>query len=327
MKDTYDLFCSILTTFSFDFSTLNTKTDFESVIRDSLPVIYQEISSQPYEHADISKLGRITVSVINEDVGFLSQKDETRLCFEVAFILMFQFVHRERIMTELNIDMNELLEKYPEFIPLDEDEKKSLLLYRNVMKVAMHIIPAKNHKNHLLEIVTRMTEGRDMKYVTGSGQTAATTRRVQIYEIEGGITPQPRPPRKPKPHPFKKQRSGSFKATDMLNFRESFETVDTYESSKSGSVRSIYSVEDPSEIAIVESKLVIDSENIQNGETENLEWLDILASSLDECQVSPTCLERFQSLSSVSSTDDELRRHSKRLERDMLDCIACFTPR
>ena len=64
------------------------------------------------------------------------------------------------------------------------------------MKIAQLVITPKNHKNHLLDIATRISEGKNMKYITGSGQTLATTRRVMIYEREGMIAPVRRPDRK-----------------------------------------------------------------------------------------------------------------------------------
>lgn len=65
-----------------------------------------------------------------------------------------------------------------------------------MMSVAILVLPPKSKKAHLLDLVTRIVEGNDIRYITGSGETAATRRRVAIYEIEGNITPLPRPPRR-----------------------------------------------------------------------------------------------------------------------------------
>ena len=50
-----------------------------------------------------------------------------------------------------------------------------------------YIIPSKWNKEHLLDIVTRLTEGKEVKYITGGGQTSATKRRVLVYESAGTI--------------------------------------------------------------------------------------------------------------------------------------------
>ena len=48
------------------------------------------------------------------------------------------------------------------------------------------LITTTGKKSHLLDLVTRITEGYKQKYVTGGGQTGATSLRVLIYEREGG---------------------------------------------------------------------------------------------------------------------------------------------
>ena len=65
-----------------------------------------------------------------------------------------------------------------------------------MMSIAILVLPPKSKKAHLLDLVTRIVEGNEVRYITGSGETAATRRRVMIYELEGNITPLPRPPRK-----------------------------------------------------------------------------------------------------------------------------------
>ena len=67
-------------------------------------------------------------------------------------------------------------------------EKQKLFRFRNLMVVATpYIIPSKWNKEHLLDIVTRLTEGKEVKYITGGGQTSATKRRVLVYESAGTI--------------------------------------------------------------------------------------------------------------------------------------------
>ena len=87
--------------------------------------------------------------------------------------------------------MDILLHKYPEFLNIPYEREKELVLllnFRNFMKVCTTAFPtAKFQKAHFLDIVTRLSEGHHMRYVTGSGAKAATERRVLIYERETGI--------------------------------------------------------------------------------------------------------------------------------------------
>ncbi len=66
------------------------------------------------------------------------------------------------------------------------------------MKVAMLVITPRLNKGHLIELVTRIVEGTNMKYITGGGQTKETSRRVKIYERESAVRAIPRPNRRPR---------------------------------------------------------------------------------------------------------------------------------
>jgi len=89
-----------------------------------------------------------------------------------------------------------LLEMYPGFECVESQaELEALRLFRNNMKVALYIIPAKQNKRLLLDICT-LLEGQGKSYVTGGAQVPATARRVSIYEHESNVKPQTRAPRK-----------------------------------------------------------------------------------------------------------------------------------
>jgi hypothetical protein len=88
---------------------------------------------------------------------------------------------------------------YPEWSSEVSIEELTLLLnFRNVMKVAMLVISPPQHKRHLIELVTRMVEGTNMKYITGGGQTQETSHRVMIYERERASLAIPRSNRGPR---------------------------------------------------------------------------------------------------------------------------------
>jgi hypothetical protein len=55
------------------------------------------------------------------------------------------------------------------------------------MVLATQIIPAKGNKQHLLDLVTRIVEGKGVEYKTGGGQSKDTAKRVFIYESVSGF--------------------------------------------------------------------------------------------------------------------------------------------
>jgi hypothetical protein len=141
---------------------------------------------------------------IAKSVGFnemakLKRYKQARVIFESAMTLLLSF--RRDLIDQAGITLfrsvPELLEKYPEFSDQLDVELNLLLEFANYMKVVLLLLPPKGKKAHLLEIVTRLTEGKNAKYVCGGGQTPATARRVKIYEEEGGNKPAARPFRMP----------------------------------------------------------------------------------------------------------------------------------
>lgn len=136
----------------------------------------------------------IAAELLGFEINGIKRSDElyeTRLLFETAFVLVFLLKSDYSSFTSSLVmkDLESFLEKYHEFqgCGLDDAELHALFTFRNVMVVALCAIPARNHKNHLLEIVTKIAEGRHVKYVTGGGQTKATSRRVLIYSREGNV--------------------------------------------------------------------------------------------------------------------------------------------
>eukprot|EP01038_Epipyxis_sp_PR26KG_P005492 gene5492-7604_t len=94
--------------------------------------------------------------------------------------------------------VDKLLEEYgslPEFdvnLPkneCDERELYHLLNFRNMLKIALIIIPAESKKCTLLQIAARLEGSNKGEYITGGGQKPAVTRRVSIYRREGNVKP------------------------------------------------------------------------------------------------------------------------------------------
>lgn len=196
----YDDVIRHITTVSFG-KAIDVNQRFVQILRDVLPDFEVCINSTGKDNIGNSNL-KLVHKIVNQhqpesaSISKLHRSDEKRLCFEAAFLLLFS--NREEADDSKIRTISAFLQRYPEFkddAMIDATEQEKLLKFRNMMKLAQIFIPAKNHKEHLMDLVTRLVEGKDQKYVTGSGEKPATRRRVLIYEREGGIRPVPRPPR------------------------------------------------------------------------------------------------------------------------------------
>jgi len=85
-------------------------------------------------------------------------------------------------------DINEFLFAYNGLFD-NQNELEQELLWKtaNWMSFLFKIIPARKNKGLVIQVIPKLVEGWDVKYITGSGQTKATAHRVRIFETEGDI--------------------------------------------------------------------------------------------------------------------------------------------
>lgn len=165
-------------------------------LRTVLTAIRNTISSFIGRRAEFSiSIFRPIISSITGDDAFRRQKtDKVRLFYEAAVVMMFcNHPSNDHVL----YNMDELIEHYPNFITLAPEKQETLLQFRNVLRNTIVLVKARGNKEHILNLVTRIVEGSFKRYIPGSGQTADTTNRVEIYEREGDIEKLPRPPRRP----------------------------------------------------------------------------------------------------------------------------------
>ena len=99
------------------------------------------------------------------------------------------------------------LDAYPGWFTNDSDyEKRYLWLAANWMNILFRMITARKNKGLVLQVVPKLIEGWDAKYVTGSGQTKATANRVHIFETEGNTKANQRGKAKAKKKPAKEEK-------------------------------------------------------------------------------------------------------------------------
>lgn len=117
---------------------------------------------------------------------------QIELIFKTSYILILS--HKEENKALLWMDTKTLLNSYPDFASADTHEMHLLLRYRNACRIALTVIPARRNKALIMKIAERL-EGSQKDYITGGGQSMEVKRRVQIYEKEGNIQAEKRPPR------------------------------------------------------------------------------------------------------------------------------------
>eukprot|EP01042_Synura_sphagnicola_P019993 gene19993-25340_t len=97
-----------------------------------------------------------------------------RACYVLVLSLQVERAHL------LWTNVAQLLEVYPEFEVEDEQEQEYLLRFRNMMVLALMVVPPRFNKKLLINIAARL-EGSGKEYITGGGQKPCVTRRVLIY--------------------------------------------------------------------------------------------------------------------------------------------------
>jgi hypothetical protein len=72
---------------------------------------------------------------------------------------------------------------------VDEGEIELIKLWNvaNWMNILFKMITARKNKGLAMQVVPKLIEGWEVKYVTGSGQTRFTANRVHIFETEGNV--------------------------------------------------------------------------------------------------------------------------------------------
>ncbi|KAJ1438343.1 hypothetical protein B484DRAFT_444655 [Ochromonadaceae sp. CCMP2298] len=130
-------------------------------------------------------------NMINLDVTGL-HKDGVLLC-ALWYVILLAVKERTPLETMKYPVMENFTEIYGERFADEPDcERRALWHTANWMYIMFSMIPAKKNKGLAMQVVPKVVEGWDAKYVTGSGQTKATANRVSIFEHEGEVKPNER---------------------------------------------------------------------------------------------------------------------------------------
>lgn len=108
-----------------------------------------------------------------------------------ALWVIFLRVYRMSLLNDDDFkykSLAEFLQAYNgEFDQLDTTEQMKLFYTANWVALCTRMIPAKRNKGFYMHVIPKLIEGYHVKYVTGSGQSKATSDRVRIFEHEGGV--------------------------------------------------------------------------------------------------------------------------------------------
>jgi len=108
-------------------------------------------------------------------------RDALKTCFTLMF---YRAMSEQELFSE-----NDFLRNYPTMKMVDAAELTLLTKFRNYLRASLKHLVAENNKEKHLFIAGVLSVRKMVKYITGTGQSAAVQRRVSIYEREGGVTP------------------------------------------------------------------------------------------------------------------------------------------
>ena len=185
--------------------------DVKLILGDRLENILSSFFSNT-NRLDVESVKRIMKD--NFDIKIFKSPKEKSILFQIEVILKAAIVHflsfREDTVFDKFSTIEELVYEYPSFKAkdVDETELQFLLIYRNMMKIALRIIPPKCNKRLLMSICSTL-ECSGKSYTTGGTQSMSTTRRVMIYEQESAMKPTKRAGRKTAASPKAAKTYGS----------------------------------------------------------------------------------------------------------------------
>jgi hypothetical protein len=145
--------------------------------------LYTEAVNEYVRTGRVKELDFFNIAVsIKLDLNYLNK--EGRLMYTLWVILLGAM--RSTYSNEYKYPtMQSFLTAYPEFAVEDDSERNNLWQSANWMAILFTMITARKNKGLVMQVIPKLIEGWEAKYVTGSGQTKCTARRVHIFEVEG----------------------------------------------------------------------------------------------------------------------------------------------
>mmetsp|Transcript_11485 Transcript_11485/g.15814 ORF Transcript_11485/g.15814 Transcript_11485/m.15814 type:complete len:316 (+) Transcript_11485:73-1020(+) len=164
------------------------------------PKLYEIIYSTCTNALTIPTLEKLIKENFNRKLFTTKKEKEFLFNIEVtlkAAIVYYLYLRKDLAHETSTDDLIKEYGQYPMFATdsMDENEIQYIVNFRNMLKIALQVIPANRNKMLLINICS-VLEGSGRVYVTGGTQSMATSRRMQIYEHESGLQKRRRPERR-----------------------------------------------------------------------------------------------------------------------------------
>lgn len=163
-----------------------------SAYRDDLWKVYEHFAkkgAKDFEGRRMDAMVKEAVRGLNIPRGKLL---ETTLAVQAVFVWRAAQLQNSRKYR----DMQSFLTAYPDVACEPVEEHLALYMFAEFVALCLKYKSAKANKGWYMKFASQMLEGRDARYVTGSGQTHQTSLRVNILAQESGVAPIPRPDRR-----------------------------------------------------------------------------------------------------------------------------------
>jgi hypothetical protein len=187
----YDLYFNSFLSKCFSDGELSKCTSLVSGLCENERVIVEAISSVDIKTVFGRDKMKLIKKMVLDGIGvkekFNIRPNKRTIQFEVLDVIVLSIVLLTNCYISESISVSEFQEKYPKLIT--SEEFGTLYHFRNVLAVALKLIPGKDNKGRLVDLVTRITEGlqpdgEPFKYINGRGRTEETKSRYKICESE-----------------------------------------------------------------------------------------------------------------------------------------------
>jgi hypothetical protein len=164
----------------------------------SYAVVTSYMNCNPREKITMVSILKMLSPMVQHQILSINRKKEERLAFEAVIVLAFM---KSKHAANVELSKEAFERKYPQFCGSEVylEERNLLFDFCNCVRFVHCLMPPKNNKEHILDLVSRLTEGFSVRRVTGTGMTKETFRRYEIIHVEGNLKKVARPERRVDP--------------------------------------------------------------------------------------------------------------------------------
>lgn len=144
----------------------------EEYFENTITSIFFDLKIYPFRYTMLKSLS----------IHHLDNTDERKLIFQAIFLIIL----REKIPPKYKL-IDDLLLNYPEFKSYSEYKINKLFNFSNWKDLLFYTIKPYGNKGFSIKLITIISEGKNIVYITGGGMTKDTSDRVLIFHREGNF--------------------------------------------------------------------------------------------------------------------------------------------